>query len=228
MGRAITAAMATAISAVDGYANVWLIQLTGSDNTIRYSTAPSDVSWNSQTWVGIGGLIDVEAPAETTDPSGQSLKLSFSGVQQSVIAEVLTNQVRGRTCTVYWAQILISTGVVVADPITIFSGLMNSRWEMAETPSDLAARGSVRVSTTVVSQFARYLFPRATYTNFRSLRTMQERSTRDIIGVVSVPDLFFTTLPDLGGRPVYWGRKGAITPRTGTPAISSPSDRWAL
>ena len=205
MGRTLTAAMQTAISAKEGYADVWLIEIVTSNTTLRYATAPTDVSWDSQTWTGIGGVIEFDPPPETTDPSGQSLKLTLSGVDTALITEVLDYQLRGRRCRLYWGQILTSTGVVVDDAIEAFSGLMSASWEIAHTPSDQDTRGTVAVSTTIVSEMARYLFRRMLRTNPKSLGLLQERGG---ITPVSV-DTFFSTLPAIQGRPIYWGRVGA-------------------
>ena len=205
MGRTLTAAMQTAISAKEGYADVWLIEIVTSNTTLRYATAPDDVSWDSQTWTGIGGVIEFDPPPETTDPSGQSLKLTLSGVDTALITEVLDYQLRGRRCRLYWGQIVTSTGVIVDDAIEAFSGLMNATWEIAHTPSDQSTRGTVAVSTTIVSEMARYLFRRMLRTNPKSLGLLQERGG---ITPVSV-DTFFSTLPAIQGHPVYWGRVGA-------------------
>ena len=212
MARTLTTAMETAISAKEGYGDVWFIEIAASNTTLRYTTAPSDVIWDSgstsapHTWTGIGGLIEFDPPPETTDPSGQSLGLTLSGVDTAMITEVLDHDLRGRTCRLYWGQILTSTGVVVVDAIEVFGGLMNASWEIAHTPSDQGTRGTVSVSTTIVSEMARYLFRRMLRTNTASLRQLQARG-----GVFdsSNPDIFFQTLPDLVGRPIYWGRVGA-------------------
>lgn len=301
---ALTAAMITAIEAREGYGDVWLIEILGSGSTIRYSNLPSDVSWDSKTWTGIGGVISLESPPETADPAGQSCSVSFSGVDTTIIAEVLANQVRGRNCRIYFGQILISSGVVIVDPLLVFKGMMNSSWEVNEQPSSMGGRGTSKVSTTVVSDMARYMFNRSCFTNWKSLRDMQNRSsaTRTLganpitttassttilitdtvapcrigIGsqvtiasatafnglttgnmnqtfeVTAVPsensfevtaggtasgsgagggtgvvvtyghnilgtnnDYLFNTIPDIGTKPVFWGRKGAGTPPTG-------------
>ena len=218
MSRTLTAAMQTAISAKEGYADVWFIEIiTGNSDgtvasTLRYATAPTDVGWDSgstsspHTWTGIGGVIEFAAPPETSDPSGQSLKLSLSGVDTALITEVLDYELRGRRCRLYWGQILTSTGIVVVDAIEVFSGLMNATWEISHTPSDESTRGTVSVSTTIVSEMARYLFRRMLRTNTASLRLLQ---TRGGIFDSSNPDLFFQTLPAIVGKPVYWGRVGA-------------------
>ena len=212
MARTLTTAMETAISAKEGYADVWFIEIAASNTTLRYTTAPSDVIWDSgstsapHTWTGIGGLIEFDPPPETTDPSGQSLGLTLSGVDTAMVTEVLDHNLRGRTCRLYWGQILTSTGVVVVDAIEVFGGLMNASWEIAHTPSDQGTRGTVKVSTTIVSEMARYLFRRMLRTNTTSLRQLQARG--DVFDS-SNPDIFFQTLPDLVGKPVYWGRQGA-------------------
>jgi hypothetical protein len=301
---ALTDAMEDAIEAKQGYGDIWLLEMLGSGSTIRYNTSPSNVSYASLTWTGIGGMISFDAPPETADPSGQSCALSFSGVDTSVIAEVLTNEVRGRSCRIYFGQILLSTGVVVVDPLLMFKGMMNSAWEMAEQPSTVTGRGTGTIATTIISDVARAMFPRDTMTNWPSMRNMQARSslTRTLganpitstassatilitdtvapcrigIGsqvtisgatafngltapnmnqtfeVTAVPsensfevtaggtasgsgaggaasvvctyghnivgtnaDYLFNTVPDLGGKPVFWGRKGANPPPTG-------------
>jgi len=298
---ALTSDMITAISAKEGYGDVWLIEILGSGSTIRYCTAPTNMSWNSLTWTGIGGVMTLATPPETADPSGQSCQVSFSGVNTDVIAEVLANEVRGRNCRIYFGQVLLTSGAVIDDPLLMFKGMMNSAWEVTEQPSNTQGRGTCTVSTTIVSDMARYMFPRATMTNWRSLRNMQARShlTRTLganpitttgsstsvlftdtvapcrigIGsqvtisgasavngltmngtfeVVTVPtensftvtagssasgsgsgggssvvctyghdilgsnaDYLFNTVPDLAGKPVFWGRKGAVPPSTG-------------
>ena len=173
---ALSAAMITAIEAKTGYGDVWLVEILGSGSTIRYSNLPSDVSWSSKTWTGIGGVINLEAPPETADPLAQSCSISFSAVDTTIIAEVLGNQVRGRSCRIYFGQILVSTGVVVVDPLLVFKGMMNSSWEVSEQPSSMGGRGASSVSTTIVSDMARYQFTRECSTNWRSLRNMQARS----------------------------------------------------
>lgn len=216
MARTLTAAMQTAISAKEGYADVWFIKIiTGKadgtvQSTLRYCTAPNDVDAMSNIWTGIGGVIEFEPPPETSDPSGQSLRISLSGVDTALIAEILNYELRGRNCTLHWGQITISTGVVVADPVEAFSGLMNASWEISHTPSDESTRGTVTVSTTIVSEMARYLFRRLLRTNVPSLRLLQSRSSRDIFDDTN-PDVFFQTLPDLVGKPIYWGRVGAAS-----------------
>ena len=205
MSRTLTTAMETAISAKTGYADIWFIKIVTSNTPLRYATAPSDVLWDSQTWTGIGGVIEFDPPAETADPSGQSLRLSLSGVDTALITQILDYQLRGRDCTLYWGQITTSTGVVVIDAIEVFGGLMNATWQIDHTPSDQSTRGTVKVSTTIVSEMARYLFRRMLRTNPTSLALMQARG--DITPTNA--DTFFSTLPALMGQPVYWGRRGA-------------------
>jgi hypothetical protein len=219
MSRTLSAAMQTAISAKSGYADVWLLDLVttatvgATASAILYATAPTDVTWDGRTWVGIGGAIDFTPPPETSDPAAQSLRISLSGVDRSIITAVLDSNLRGRMATLYWGQILLSTGVIVEEPIEVFQGLMNAMWDIEHTPSDEQSAGTVRVSTTIVTEMARRLSRRIVKTNVLSLQQMQKRTTRDIWDN-SNPDVFFQTLPALIGQPIYWGRVGASIPPT--------------
>ena len=230
MGRTLDADMATAIAADSGYGDIWFIELESANNagssvtTTRYTTAPADVTWDGSTWVGIGGAIEISPTPESEDFSGQSCQLSLSGVDTTVIDEVLTQNVRGRDCNIYWGQVNTATGAIAEasageGPILAFAGMLNSAWEISVTPSSLSERGTVRISTTVVSRMARYVFARELKTNLTSHQEFLERAE------LSTTDLFFRYVPDLMGKPLYWGFTGTKNPYTGVPRLT-PRPNW--
>ena len=210
MSRTLTSAMQTAVAAEAGYADIWFLELASSGGTLRYTTAPSTVSWNSLTWVGIGGAIVFEPPSESSDYAAQSFRLSLSGVDQGVITEILTSNLRGRDATIWWGQVLLSPGVVVLNPLEIFTGLMNDPWEITEDPPAPGQHGTVRVETGVVSQLARHLYPRATRTNVESHESMLDRAG------LTATDEFFERVPGIVNKPVYWGMKAPARSQKGT------------
>ena len=193
--------MQTALAAETGFADIWFISLESSGGTLRYTTAPTDVSWDSLTWVGIGGAIEFEAPSETADYAAQSFRLSLAGVDQGVITEVLGSNLRGRDATIWWGQVDLSTGIVVLDPLEAFAGLMNDPWEITEEPPEPGLPGTVRVETSIVSQMARYLQPRPCRTNVESHESMLDRAG------LSTTDEFFERVALLVNKPVFWGMK---------------------
>ena len=208
--RALTAAMQTALAAETGYGDIWFIALESSGGTLRYTTAPTDVSWDSLTWVGIGGAIEFEAPSETADYAAQSFRLSLAGVDQGVITEVLGSNLRGRDATIWWGQVDLSTGIVVLDPLEAFAGLMNDPWEITEEPPEAGSPGTVRVETSIVSQMARYLQPRPLRTNVESHESMLDRAG------LSTTDTFFKRVALLVNKPVFWGMKAPAPSQKGT------------
>ena len=200
MSRTLGANMATAVAAVSGYADVWLLVLTSSGGTTRITTAPQTVTWDGNPYTAVGGAIEFEPPQETSDPQAQSLRMTLSGVSQVIIADLLTNNMRGQDCTLYFGQIDPATGAIVTDPLEIFTGLLNDRWEIREEPGDGVSAGTVSVTTSAVSQLARYLVARATRSNVTSHNDM-------ILRAGGTPtDTFFSRVPMLVGKTVLWGK----------------------
>jgi hypothetical protein len=113
----------------------------------------------------------------------------------------------------------MATAIAGEGPILAFAGMLNSAWEISVTPSSLSARGTVRISTTVVSRMARYVFARELKTNLTSHQEFLERAG------LSTTDLFFRYVPDLMGKPLYWGFTGTKNPYTGVPRLT-PRPNW--
>lgn len=199
MTRTLEAAMNTAIAAASGYADVWLLSLTSSGGTTLITTAPQNVTWNGDTYTAVGGAISFEPPQETSDTAAQALRMTLSGVTQTLVADLLTNHMRGYSCTLYFGQIDPATGAVVVDPMEVFTGLLNDRWEIQESRDEMA-RGTVTVTTSAVSQLARYLFSRGVRSNVASHNDMLDRAS------LTTGDTFFSRVPTLVGKTVLWGR----------------------
>jgi hypothetical protein len=95
-----------------------------------------------------------EAVSESADISGQRLKIILDGVKLTAITALLAEAYTGRLGTLYRAY--LKNGQVVADPLILFRGYMNSPWEVTEDPdgrwckvetdltSPLAVRDQVR------------------------------------------------------------------------------------
>jgi hypothetical protein len=98
----------------------------------------------------------------------------------------------------------VSTGAVIADPVEVFTGLLNDRWTITEERGD-SGPGTVRVSTSAVSQLARYLVPRGMRSNVQSHNDMLARAG------LAVGDTFFSRVPTLVGKQVLWGKAVAKT-----------------
>lgn len=199
MARSLTAAMQTALAAEEGYADVWLLELTSSASTLRFTSASEDQKWDGQTWTAVGGAMRFDNPGETDDLVGQSYRVSLGGVDQTVISSLLSNDYRGQASKLYFGQILVSTGVVVVDPIEVFTGLVNESWSVSEEPGRDGRAGTVKVSTTVVRELARFGQHIAVRTNVQSHRDMLDRAG------LGVTDTFFKRVPGIVGKVIMWG-----------------------
>jgi len=209
MARTLAAGMTTAVAASEGYADVWLLVIVSSGGTTRITTAGQDVLWNGNTYTAVGGAIQLSPPAETSDPAAQGLNITLSGVSQTIISDLLNNNMRGQSCTLYFGQVLLTTMVVADAPIESFTGLLNEQWTVTEQVGRGTAPGTVTISTSAVSDIARYLMPRGVRTNVISHNDMLGRAS------LAVGDTFFSRVPELVGKQITWGRRTTTPTTTG-------------
>lgn len=130
MSRTITAA-ALAQAQAQRAEIFHLLSLTFSGGTIRFTTGPHNVDWGGFTWSAAGGAMSFEAVSETPDPSGQRLKIILDGVALTAIAALLAQTYIGRTGTLRRGYIN-AAGTIVADPIVLFTGYLNTQWNVSE------------------------------------------------------------------------------------------------
>jgi len=88
-----------------GPAQVGLIRFGFGGGDVRVTTAAQDISWDGYTWEGIGGVLSITPPVESTDIREAGLDVSLSGVDQSVLAVILQQQYIGRPVDIYLAQV---------------------------------------------------------------------------------------------------------------------------
>lgn len=203
MPRTLTAGMETAIAA-ERSSIVHLVEINTSGGTTRFTTAPQDISWDSQTWTAVGGALTVGEAAEAADKDAAGMPLQLSGVDTAVISIILGNHLRGREIRVWRAHLDESTGVVVADPLEIFRGYQNEAYEIEETRSEGLEGGTCRVRTRVTSRLTRLRDARPVRTNTVSHDAMLARAG------LAVGDTFFVNTPQIVNVPIYWGTTAPV------------------
>lgn len=196
MTRTLTAGMQTEVAAQRGTI-AYFIQLDSSGGTIRITTAPVDVAWDSQTWEGIGGLLSFGGVEEGPEASGQGVQLTLSGVDQTIIAALLNNDVRGREVRIWLAHIS-DLGAVVADPAEIFRGFQNDDYRISETRDPVQA-GTVTVETRIQSRLSVLAQAIAVRTNEISHNDMLKRAS------LTTGDTFFRNVGAVVGGDIRWG-----------------------
>ncbi len=209
MTRSLTSGMQAAIAAERGTI-AHLFELDASGGTLRLATTPHDVVWGGYTWQGIGGALTFDVVTEQTDLSGQGTNLTLSGVDQTIIATILTNNVRGREAVVYLVH--FDADLQIGDDrLVLYRGFLNGQVQISEhRETESLAAGSVTVTTRIVTRLDELGQVRGARSNVGSLRDMLRRG--GFTGT-ALNDTFFLLVPRLQNVPIYWGQK---TPATGT------------
>lgn len=93
--------------------------------TIYLTSAPCSVAWGGQTYLGLGGLLGVGDVTETVELVQQSVSVSLTGVDQTYIALLLTEDYLDRPLRIY-RGFIDDAGAVVVDPCLMFEGGMDN------------------------------------------------------------------------------------------------------
>jgi len=138
VSRSLTAGVASAVQAA-AVPMLVLVEIDYDSGTARYCTAPFNLSWNGQTWLGVGALGAVDAVAETGGVEVKTIGVQLSGINPANIAVALAEPYQGRAFKLYGAP-LDANHVVIADPKLLFAGMVDTM-EIA-----LGATASVKVT----------------------------------------------------------------------------------
>lgn len=203
MSRGLSAGMLSQI----GSASVTPILLFYGEfasGTVRMWSGIGDLSWDSQTWIGAGNLVQVSNIEETSEIKASGIVVTFNGIPADLLSLVLTDVRQGALGRIYLG--FLSSGSVVATPWLIFEGRIDTPVinEEAETCS---------IAITYESRLIDLSRPRtARYTD-----QDQKREFPDDLGME-----FILALQD---KEIPWGRAGnnvqALTPDTSNDVVST-------
>lgn len=123
MPRGLTTNMLTEI-AKSGLKPVVFLQAQFVTGTVYLWSGLGTLSWNGQTWTGVGKLGSVSAVQETADNSATNLVISLSGIPSDLVADVITEARTGFPVTL-WLGAMDDNFSLIADPYQAFSGRMD-------------------------------------------------------------------------------------------------------
>jgi len=118
MPRTLTGAADTALQAAT-VAVLTFLQIELASGTLYLTTAAHNVSWNAQTWLGMGRLGQIEAIKEGIESEMYGVRMSLSGLPVSMISTALGEAYQGRPVKIW--EGLVSGGAIVVDPIGPFT-----------------------------------------------------------------------------------------------------------
>jgi len=123
MSRDLTADMLTQ-SQASTLAPVLLAFFDFQGGAVRVWSGIGDLSWDSQTWVGLGHLGTVSPVEESADLRANGVAFELNGVPSSMISAVLGDNYQGRDVKLYLGAI-DTDGSIHTDPYLLFSGRMD-------------------------------------------------------------------------------------------------------
>ena len=101
-----------------------LVEATFTNETIYVWNGLGAIAWNGQTWIGIGTLGSVSSIEEGTTVEARGITLTMSGIDPSLLSDVLSNYQVGLPVSVYLG-FFDSPGHLLADPLVSFAGRMD-------------------------------------------------------------------------------------------------------
>lgn len=200
MPRALSTAVATAISGqMATYCH--LLRISFSASNVYVTDAPTAITatvvssaTETATFSCLGGEFTFEPPRESIDLAANGVRVTLSGVDQTVLSLLLSDNCIGRKVYLWRAHFNATTYAVLGTPLLLFSGYANDAWEVEHVPApDAGGAGTVSLATRFVDATAVLDQVRGICMN---LETHQS---------VYSGDTFFQFVPGLQNKALYWG-----------------------
>ncbi len=123
MRSGLTAALATALEA-SRVEPLYLAKFEFPGGDVRFWSGRGDLSFDGETYTGLGDLENIQFPEESSDGSATGAVFVLSGIPSTTTSLAVTENYKNRPCTV-WLAALDSGGSLIADPYIMFAGLMD-------------------------------------------------------------------------------------------------------
>lgn len=104
---------------------VTLADFNFSDGTIRLFDAWGTLSFNGNTYTGIGDYGTIDVIEETTETIAKTVVFSLSGVPGNLLTEAMTQNYQGRVVTLYIGLFDVNAQSWVDTPETVWEGRMD-------------------------------------------------------------------------------------------------------
>lgn len=132
MARDIHAATYQAICDPAGFFPVILFHIDWPDAPIRAHTNRGNISWDGQTWTGVGNIADISLPADNIGMAAQEASFSLLGVGDD-LDDYLEVDARGRDAEFLFGVVTERDGsTLIGEPFSIFVGTINGMRDVTE------------------------------------------------------------------------------------------------
>ena len=122
MPRQMSVAMLSAITA--GYMQPAIfVQLSDNAGMVYLWTGIGSISWNGQTWSGIGDILSLTVAEEGTDVQARGMAVTLNAFDSTILSDIMSDYQLGLPAIVYFA--CFSGGSIIADPLIAWLGRMD-------------------------------------------------------------------------------------------------------
>lgn len=168
---------------------VVLVDLDFSAGHIRVHSGIGPLTYDGNTYEGVGKLGNIELDAEDQEVAAKGARLTLSGIPADLVPDLLTvADYQGRDCTLYVGMLNPDTNAWVDDPEELWSGYMD--FMDLET-----GEGEARLSLHVEDELRR--------------EPLQAWYTDEDQQLLYSGDRFFSDLPNVEVFQAAWGVKPA-------------------
>lgn len=98
--------------------------VTPGDRDVRLWTGNGTITFNSESYTGLGNVVNLEMPMETQDGSAQAVTFTLSGIPSSTTSLAFTEHYQNRPVTCWFATMSDAT-TISGTPYKIYEGLID-------------------------------------------------------------------------------------------------------
>src|ERR1700722_9280600 len=123
MPRNITPAVLAAFSS-NQFQPALFVQMQFTTSTVYVWTGFGSITWNGQTWIGVGGLLSVgDGIEDGSSVEARGITLTLSGIDPTLLPDCMSDVQLGLPVTIWMAA--MSGGAPIPDPVMLWSGAMD-------------------------------------------------------------------------------------------------------
>lgn len=163
-----------------------IVHLDFKDDPVYGWGGIGELVWDSKTWLGVGNMAEISRIKTDSKGAIPSLDLSLLGIEPAMLAIAEQNKYRGRRARL-WLGCFNDAMQLIGSPVLYFAGEISNM--------SLVDGRDRRIRVTIDSRMALLKQNKPRY------RTDEDQQRR------SAGDRFFSFVPSLGNRTLYWGLK---------------------
>ncbi len=157
---------------------------------VNMHTELGDITFNSDTYTGIGKLGGIGGMEENSDLSRTPISMSLSGIPNDLISILLAQQYQGRLATVFLGYLDLTARTLVATPTIVYKGNIDT--------ADFAIDKTFAVTLSVESRFAAWDKP-----NIRRYNNSDQQSRYP-------GDKGLQFIEQAVSKTIWWGQKTPV------------------